>query len=299
MAAAGVLRAGAGGEAVVTARHAPGRLPCRSCGQVSACSLARWYGVSTHQRKSRLEQERYQEYRGAGKAAKAYNDSSPDAPGSCQPPSPCSCAAAAPTDNGAAVHHFYEDDWEEEQAQGAMPGQGGQQQRHQGLPGGGTSDGGRGPRRQPVVVLAWHDIHFRVQKASGGKLHILRGISGVAGPVQVRAQLPRGAVSWVAGQAVAAPGDARHGCQQSEQEAAACLLQRAGAARCPCANLPLAVRAPLCLEHDNALCTQELLAASGPARGRAADAAVSPGPLRGGMTAIMGPSGAGGQGVQD
>ncbi|GIL42172.1 hypothetical protein Vafri_236 [Volvox africanus] len=33
----------------------------------------------------------------------------------------------------------------------------------------------------PPVVLSWRNIHFRVQKASGGTLHILRGISGVAG----------------------------------------------------------------------------------------------------------------------
>ncbi|EFJ49894.1 hypothetical protein VOLCADRAFT_104135 [Volvox carteri f. nagariensis] len=33
----------------------------------------------------------------------------------------------------------------------------------------------------PPVVLSWHNLHLRVQKASGGTLHILRGVSGIAG----------------------------------------------------------------------------------------------------------------------
>ncbi len=149
--------------------------------------------VLTHQRKPRV---------GLAKLPKRTRET-PYIPGLLQiystllgvkPPSPppCACPAAAPTDNGAAVHHFYEDDWEEEQAQGATPGPGGQPQRQHGIAGSGASDGGRVPRGQPVVVLAWRDIHFRVQKASGGKLHILRGISGVAGPVQVRLSCPVG-----------------------------------------------------------------------------------------------------------
>lgn len=35
---------------------------------------------------------------------------------------------------------------------------------------------------QPVV-LSWSNVHLRVRKPSGGTLHVLRGVSGVAGGV--------------------------------------------------------------------------------------------------------------------
>ncbi|GFR46199.1 hypothetical protein Agub_g7730, partial [Astrephomene gubernaculifera] len=34
------------------------------------------------------------------------------------------------------------------------------------------------------VVLTWRDVHLRVQRASGGSLHILKGVSGVAGALR-------------------------------------------------------------------------------------------------------------------